>query len=174
MLHSKSSEAIRCLDGKKRVKHKVLITENDPTLYLYLIQKHSRPVAWGNRSRDTQEPIAFHNQGWHKASLIHFFNSHTETVHRKSFTADGDGDCVYSSHKSIVLPRKTWNINTFWVNYDGSCICLLYLVFYWQMVGLGAGVGLHVLRPNWLHYFMYNPILFNCFKFHFKSISISF
>ncbi len=31
-----------------------------------------------------------------------------------------------------------------------------------------------VLRPNWLHYFMYNPILFNCFKFHFKSISISF
>ncbi len=23
-------------------------------------------------------------------------------------------------------------------------------------------------------YFMYNPFLFNCFKFHFKSISISF
>ncbi len=66
----------------------------------------------------------------------------TETAHRKSFTAAGDGDRVYSSHKSIVLPRKTWNINTFWINVDGSCICQLYLVFYWQMVGLGAGVGL--------------------------------
>ncbi len=25
-----------------------------------------------------------------------------------------------------------------------------------------------------IDYFMYNPFLFNCFKFHFKSISISF
>ncbi len=32
---------------------------------------------------------------------------------RMSFMADGDGDHVYSSHKSIILPRKTWNINTF-------------------------------------------------------------
>ncbi len=30
MLHSKSSEDIRCLYAKKSVKHKVLIAENDP------------------------------------------------------------------------------------------------------------------------------------------------
>ncbi len=71
---------------------------------------------------------------WHSGGI--FLNLRTETV------AHRDGDCVYSSHKSIVLPRKTWNINTFWINYDGSCVCLLYLLFYWQMVGLGAGVGL--------------------------------
>ncbi len=40
-----------------------------------------------------------------------------------SFTADGDGDHVYSSHKSIVLPRKTWSFgdicieSVFWALY---------------------------------------------------------
>ncbi len=49
---------------------------------------------------------------------------------------------------SIPLTNQTfcrgrlWNINIFGINYDYSWICLLYLVCYWQMVGLGAGDGL--------------------------------
>jgi len=41
VLHSKSSEAIRFLYARKRVKHKVLIAEKDPAplMRLYLIQK---------------------------------------------------------------------------------------------------------------------------------------
>ncbi len=66
----------------------------------------------------------------------------TDCSTQEVFTADRDGDRIYSAHKSIVLPQKTWNIDTFKINDDGSCICLLYLVFYWQMVGLWAGVGL--------------------------------
>ncbi len=58
--------------------------------------------------------MAFHNQGWRKASTGGIFLIRAQTAaHRKSFTADGDGDRIYSSHKSIVLPRKIWNINTF-------------------------------------------------------------
>ncbi len=111
MLHSKSSEAIRYL--YKRVKQgcnrwKWSRAVNALTSYS---KRYSSPVAWRNRSRDTQEPIAFHNQGWRKASSGGIFWICAQTAaHRKSFTADGDGDRVYSSHKSIVLLRKTWNI----------------------------------------------------------------
>ncbi len=138
MLHSKSSEAIRSLYVKKRVKHKVLIAEkwsrsvNALTSYS---KRYSRPVAWRNRSRDPQEQWHFTTKADVRLLLAAFF----EFTHRD---CSGDGDRVYSSHKSIDLPRKTWNINHFWINYDGSCVCLLYLLFYWQMVGLGAGVGL--------------------------------
>ncbi len=133
MLHSKSSEAIRYL-YVNRVKRKVLIAENDPAplkKHSHIIQKDRSMNEMGVKQslRDTQEPIAFHNQGWCKASSGCIFLICAQTAaHRKSFTADGDGDRIYSSHTSIVLPRKTWNINTFWINYDCSCICLLYLV----------------------------------------------
>ncbi len=53
----------------RRVEHKALIAENDPAPLMrsHLIQKDT-PIAWRNWSWDTQEPIAFHNQGWRKAS----------------------------------------------------------------------------------------------------------
>ncbi len=48
VLHSKSSEAIRSLYAKKRVKHKVLIAENDPAPLTrsHLIQKDTPGITW--------------------------------------------------------------------------------------------------------------------------------
>ncbi len=112
MLHSKSSEVIQFLYAKKRVKHKVLIAEKGPAPLMrsHLIQKDA-PIAWRNWSQDTQEPIAFHNQSWHKASSGAF----VEFAHRKSFTVDRDDDRIYTSHKSIVLPRKTSNVIIYFI-----------------------------------------------------------
>ncbi len=47
----------------------------------------SCPVAWHNRSRDTQEPMAFHNQSWRKASSggIFWIYAQRLAAHRKSF-----------------------------------------------------------------------------------------
>ncbi len=147
MLHSKSSEDMRCLFAKKRVKHKVLITENDPAPLTcsHLIQKDT-PVAW--RNRHETHKISCHDFTT-KADVRLLLAAFFEFAHKLQHTGselyggpDGDCDHVYSSHKSIVLPWKTWNINIFLINYDCSCICMLYLVFYWQMIGLGAGVVL--------------------------------
>ncbi len=68
VLHSKSSEAIRCLYAKKRVKHKVLIAENDPAPLTrsHLIQNHTPFPAIGHETHKSQ--WHFHNQGWRKAS----------------------------------------------------------------------------------------------------------
>ncbi len=146
MLHSKSSETIQCLYAKKSVKQGFNCWKWSCSVNALASHSkaYSRPVAWHNRSRDIQEPIAFHNQVWHKASSGGIF-----WICRNCSTQD-ELYCGWRRRSRLFLsqinrlPRKTWNINTFWINYDGSFICLLFLVFYLQMVGLGAGVGLSV------------------------------